>query len=54
MIIEWSLFAVEDRTRIFDYIEQDDPMAAVAVDERIMAQTAILAPVSRKWSPGKG
>jgi len=43
LIIEWSLFAVEDRTRIFDYIEQDDPMAAVAVDERIMAQTANLA-----------
>ena len=43
MIIEWSLFAVEDRTRIFDYIEQDDPMAAVDVDERIMGQTAKLA-----------
>ena len=43
MKIEWSLFAVEDRTRIFDYIEQDDPLAAVAVDERIMEQTATLS-----------
>lgn len=43
MKIEWSLFAVEDRARIFDYIEQDDPLAAVAVDERIMEQTATLS-----------
>ena len=43
MKIEWSLFAVEDRTRIFDYIEQDDPLAAVVVDERIMEQTATLS-----------
>jgi len=43
LIIEWSLFAVEDRTRIFDYIEQDNPTAAIAVDERIMEQTARLA-----------
>jgi toxin ParE1/3/4 len=41
--IEWSLFAVEDRIKIFDYIEQDDPLAAVAVDERIMEQTATLS-----------
>jgi addiction module RelE/StbE family toxin len=40
--IEWSHFAVEDRIRIFDYIEQDDPLAAVFVDERIMEQTATL------------
>jgi toxin ParE1/3/4 len=43
LIIEWSLFAIEYRTRIFDYIEQDNPMAAIAVDERIMEQTAKLA-----------
>ncbi len=42
MRIEWSRLAVEDRIRIFDYIEQDDPLAAVDVDERIMEQTATL------------
>jgi toxin ParE1/3/4 len=40
--VEWSCFAVEDRIRIFDYIEQDDPLTAVVVDERIMEQTATL------------
>ena len=43
MIIEWSVFAVEDRAGIFDYIEQDNPMAAIAVDERITEQTARLS-----------
>jgi len=33
--IEWSWFAVEDRASIFEYIEQDDPRAAIAVDERM-------------------
>jgi plasmid stabilization system protein ParE len=33
--IEWSWFAVEDRASIFDYIEQDDPRAVIAVDERM-------------------
>ncbi len=53
MIIEWSLFAIEDRTRIFDYIEQDNPMAAIAVDERIMDQTARLARFPESGRPGR-
>lgn len=53
MKIEWSLFAVEDRTRIFDYIEQDDPLAAVAVDERIMEQTATLSAFPECGRPGR-
>ncbi len=53
MIIEWSLFAVEDRTRIFDYIEQDNPTAAIAVDERIMEQTAKLARFPESGRPGR-
>jgi toxin ParE1/3/4 len=51
--IEWSLFAVEDRTRIFDYIEQEDPLAAVAVDERIMEQTATLSAFPECGRPGR-
>jgi toxin ParE1/3/4 len=33
--LEWSAYALDDRTAIFDYIEADSPRAAVAVDERI-------------------
>lgn len=36
------LFAVEDRNKIFDFIEQDDPRAAIFVDERIEEQTKML------------
>ena len=37
------MFAIEDRNKIFDFIEQDDPRAAIFVDERIEEQTKILA-----------
>ena len=33
--LEWSAFALADRTAIFDYIEADSPRAATAVDARI-------------------
>lgn len=35
MKLEWSRLAIEDRDKIFDFIEQDDPRAAVSVDETI-------------------
>lgn len=35
MKLEWSLFAVADREQIFDYIEADNPRAAVTVDNHI-------------------
>lgn len=38
MRIEWSLFAINDREAIFDYIEADSPRAAAMVDNRIEAQ----------------
>ena len=37
MIVEWSIFALADRSAIFDYIEADSPQAAVSVDARIQA-----------------
>ncbi|HUY93706.1 MAG TPA: type II toxin-antitoxin system RelE/ParE family toxin [Terracidiphilus sp.] len=37
MILEWSLYAIDDRTAIFDYIETDSPEAAVMIDDRIEA-----------------
>ncbi|MFZ6648818.1 type II toxin-antitoxin system RelE/ParE family toxin [Undibacterium sp. TJN25] len=43
MKLEWGRFALEDRDKIFDYIEQDSPQAAIAVDERISDQIKLLA-----------
>ncbi len=53
MTIEWSCFAMEDRTGIFDYIEQYDPTAAVTVDERIMEQTQKLERFPDFGRPGR-
>jgi toxin ParE1/3/4 len=35
MHLEWSVFARSDRKSIFDYIEADNPQAAITLDERI-------------------
>jgi addiction module RelE/StbE family toxin len=35
--IVWSPFALSDRVGIFTHIEADNPAAAIAVDERIVA-----------------
>lgn len=43
MRLEWSAFALADRTAIFDYIEADSPKAAIAVDGRIREQVQTLA-----------
>ena len=42
MILEWSVFALADRDQIFDYIEADNPSAAIAVDERIQEHVEML------------
>lgn len=36
--VEWSLLAQADRDAIFDFIEAENPRAAVAVDQRIRGQ----------------
>lgn len=38
MRLEWSILAMDDRNAIFDYIEADNPRAAVTVDNRIEEQ----------------
>jgi toxin ParE1/3/4 len=38
MRLRWSKLAKADRAAIFDYIEMDNPRAAVAIDERISNQ----------------
>ncbi|MDX8517212.1 type II toxin-antitoxin system RelE/ParE family toxin [Mesorhizobium dulcispinae] len=42
MKIVWSAFALSDRDGIFTHIEADNPVAAIAVDGRIVAATARL------------
>lgn len=39
MKLEWSPWAMEDREAIFDFIEQDNPRAAIEIDIRIEDQT---------------
>lgn len=53
MRLEWSPFALEDRDRIFDYIEQDNPRAAVAVDDRIREQVETLVKFPESGRPGR-
>lgn len=37
MKLVWSAFALSDRDDIFTHIEADNPIAAITVDERIVA-----------------
>ncbi|ARO34218.1 toxin-antitoxin system toxin RelE/ParE family protein (plasmid) [Rhizobium sp. NXC14] len=39
MKLTWSAFALSDRDAIFTYIEADNPLAAIMIDERIVAAT---------------
>lgn len=42
MKIVWSAFALSDRDEIFTHIEADNPVAAIAVDERIVTAVSHL------------
>ncbi len=53
MRLTWAPLALEDRNRIFDFIEQDDPRAAVAVDERIAEQVLVLMQFPEGGRPGR-
>ncbi len=53
MKLEWSPLALEDRNRIFDYIEQDSPRAAVAIDDRIRLQIETLIQFPESGRPGR-
>ena len=37
MKLSWSAFALSDREGIFTHIEADNPIAAITIDERIVA-----------------
>lgn len=53
MRLEWSPLAMDDRERIFDFIERDDPRAAIAVDERIAGQMQVLIQFPHGGRPGR-
>jgi toxin ParE1/3/4 len=40
--VEWTLFAMNDREAIFDYLEADSPRAAILIDDRIETQVELL------------
>lgn len=53
MRIAWSLFAIEDREAVFEYIEADNAQAAVRMDEAIEAQVELLAGTPEIGRPGR-
>jgi toxin ParE1/3/4 len=42
VILEWSALALADREAIFDYIEADNPRAAIRTDNRIRKSISTL------------
>ena len=44
---------MDDRTRIFDFIEQNDPRTAIAVDDRIARQVRVLIRFPEGGRPGR-
>ena len=53
MRLEWSPLALEDRDEIFDYIAQNSPQAAVAVDDRIRERIASLVKFPKSGRLGR-
>jgi toxin ParE1/3/4 len=51
--LEWSVWAQADRDAIFDYIEADNPRAAVTVDMRISDRVKLLGRLPRSGRPGR-
>ena len=53
MRLEWSAWARADREAIFDYIEADNPRAAVAVDKRLADRVRTLRRLPWSGRPGR-
>ncbi len=53
MKLFWSAFALTDRDDIFMYIEADNPIAAITVDERIVAAVRRLQDFPESGRPGR-
>ncbi len=53
MIVEWRPKAREDRHDLFDYIAQQNPTAALELDDRIEVQTDALPQHPELYKPGR-
>ncbi|CAH0340029.1 type II toxin-antitoxin system RelE/ParE family toxin [Rhizobium sp. CECT 9324] len=53
MKLKWSAYALADRALIFDYIEAENPRAAIDVDERIAAAIGRLRDFPESGRPGR-
>jgi len=53
MHLEWSVFSLADRTAIFDYIEADNPRAAIDLDDRIETRVEGLVQFPEMGRPGR-
>ncbi|MDX8439888.1 type II toxin-antitoxin system RelE/ParE family toxin [Mesorhizobium australafricanum] len=53
MKIVWSAFALSDRDGIFAHIEADNPAAAIAIDERILAAIGRLSEFPESGRTGR-
>ena len=54
MELLWTPEAVRDREDIYDYIEEDNPLAALALDDLIAERTAVLLGFPRMGRGGAG
>lgn len=53
MKLVWSPYALSDRDAIFSYIEADNPLAAINVDEQIAAAVQRLIEFPESGRPGR-
>lgn len=53
MNLEWSVLALTDREEIFDFLEADNPRAAIALDERIQEQVEQLLSFPQSGRAGR-
>jgi len=53
MELLWTPEAVNDREDIYSYVEQDNPLAALALDELIAERTAVLQNFPRMGRGGR-
>jgi toxin ParE1/3/4 len=53
LIVEWRARALEDRIRLFEYIAEDNPGAALELDDLIAAKTDGLPQRPTLYKPGR-
>lgn len=53
MRLVWDSFALADRRAIYDYIEPEDPRAAVRIDERLSTAVERLRDFPQSGRPGR-